>query len=158
MNSRVKLALLVSVFLLSIYSIGSYNPVIISGNHVVVEYSAWTGDAVFNTNTVNFTIGNSEVIPGLENAVVGMRVGETKNITIPPVLAYGLRDPELIYVIPVELFAQSNLSLPLLGDQFEIEDHLGFVIDVNNESVIIDANDPRAGLTFNMTIRVLNKI
>ena len=42
-----------------------------------------------NYQPLTFTIGKGQVIKGFEEAVIGMRVGETKTVTIPPSKAYG---------------------------------------------------------------------
>ncbi|MFA5406858.1 MAG: FKBP-type peptidyl-prolyl cis-trans isomerase [Candidatus Nanoarchaeia archaeon] len=157
MNTRVKIALLASLFLFSIYSITNNTPIIISGNTVLIDYYVWVGPVLIDNGTISFVVGQSEVITGLDNAIVGMRVGESKNITIPPLMAYGLRDPDLVFVVPVGLFSENNMSTPLVGDLFEIYGTLGEVIEVTNDTVIVDANDPLAGLTLDMSIKVINK-
>ena len=48
----------------------------------------------------NFTLGNGSVIDGLDEAVLGMRVGEEKNVIIPPDKAYGAYDPTLTDAVP----------------------------------------------------------
>jgi len=48
-----------------------------------------TGDVFFKTDSFTFIAGENEVIKGLEDAVLGMRVGDRRRVTIPPALAYG---------------------------------------------------------------------
>ncbi len=50
---------------------------------------------------LSIVIGNGDVIPGFENAIIGMKVGETKNVTISPADAYGDYDPA--YIQPVNM-------------------------------------------------------
>jgi len=45
-------------------------------------------------------IGEGSTIPGFENGLIGMKEGETKNISIPPEQAYGPKDPTLILSLP----------------------------------------------------------
>lgn len=47
-----------------------------------------------------FTVGKGKVIPGFDEGVVGMKVGETKTLTIPPEKGYGQINPMMIQVIP----------------------------------------------------------
>ena len=51
---------------------------------------------------ITFTLGEGEVITGFEKAVLGMRVNETKTVTLPPDEAYGYANPTLIDVIPLD--------------------------------------------------------
>ena len=65
-----------------------------NGDLVEVHYTgSFENGTVFDSSTergpLPFTVGAGEVIPGFENAVMGMQVGETKKVTIPPEQAYG---------------------------------------------------------------------
>jgi FKBP-type peptidyl-prolyl cis-trans isomerase 2 len=71
------------------------------GDTVVVHYEGkLTDGTVFDTSTnsdpLQFTIGDGEIIPGFEEAVVGMSVGETRTAEIPSEQAYGPHQPELV--------------------------------------------------------------
>lgn len=50
---------------------------------------------------LTFTVGKGQVIKGFDEGIIGMRVGETKILTIPPEKAYGIKDPKLIQTIPI---------------------------------------------------------
>jgi peptidylprolyl isomerase len=106
---------------------------------------------------LEFTIGEGQVIPGFEQAVQGMSIGEEKTVTIPVAEAYGDRQDELVAQVP-----RSDLPPgmePEVGQQLEVtqEDGSSFpvlVIDVNAESITLDANHPLAGkdLTFDLKL------
>lgn len=87
------------------------------GDTVDVRYvGKFTNGTIFDTNIedvakennmmrtsfpiLTFTIGQSQVIPGFETAVIGMRIGDKKTVTIAPADAYGERDPEKITTVP----------------------------------------------------------
>lgn len=91
-----------------------------SGNNITVDYIGRIQDGkVFDTSieTVakdnnlfmsgrdykpyEFTVGKEEVIKGLDEGVVGMKVGETKTLIISPEKAYGQIKPELVQAIPI---------------------------------------------------------
>jgi peptidylprolyl isomerase len=97
---------------------------------------------------LRFTIGNDEVIPGFEEAVLGMAIGEQKTITIPKDKAYGERLEELVAEVEREyLPAEAN---PELGQQYEITQEDGQLFNVivtamDDKSVTLDANHPLAG-------------
>lgn len=50
---------------------------------------------------LQFTVGKGEVVQGLDEGVVGMKVGDTKTLTIPPEKGYGMVDPKLIKIYPI---------------------------------------------------------
>lgn len=50
---------------------------------------------------LEFTVGKGEMIQGFDEGVIGMKVGETKNLTIPPEKAYGPSAPEMIQTYPI---------------------------------------------------------
>ena len=106
---------------------------------------------------LEFVIGDEEVIPGLEQALVGMQAGEKKTVEIPCDLAYGPRDEELVMVVPrADLPAEID---PEVGDVLEVtDDEEGdFAVTVTAvaaDSVTLDANHPLAGedLTFEVEL------
>ena len=69
-----------------------------SGDTVKVHYTGKLEDGtVFDSSRerepLEFTLGGNQVIPGFENGITGMDVGESKTIIIPPEEAYGPRHP-----------------------------------------------------------------
>lgn len=104
-----------------------------------------------------FTIGESEVVPGFEQAVIGMIAGETKTVTVPADEAYGPYQKELVIRVK-----RSQLHMdqePVVGHMFQVspKDQPGFpvwVTEISKKSVTLDANHPLAGkdLTFEITL------
>ncbi len=64
---------------------------------------------------LTFGVGAGQMIKGFDDAVVGMALGETKTVTIPPEDAYGASDPEKIIDIPTSLD-----RIIYLGREFDI--------------------------------------
>jgi peptidylprolyl isomerase len=65
-----------------------------NGQRVAVRYTGWLANGTqFGSNvggaTLEFTLGSGQLIPGLEQGIVGMRVGGRRQLVIPPSLAYG---------------------------------------------------------------------
>jgi len=133
-----------------------------NGDTVKVHYTGKLEDGtVFDTSVerdpLQFTIGQGQVIPGFEQAVVGMNPGESKTSKIPADKAYGPHRKEMILVvdrnqIPVEL-------KPKVGQQLQSRQAEGRTIrvtvtDVSESSVTLDANHPLAGkdLTFDIQL------
>ncbi len=125
------------------------------GDKVTVHYTGKLEDGtVFDSSQdkqpLEFTLGEGQIIPGFEDGIVGMDVGDTKSITIPPEKAYGNnRDDLIIEVNKADI--PDNIK-PSIGQQLQIKQSEGDVIGVTitamtEKSVTLDANHPLAGKT-----------
>ena len=130
---------------------------------VKVHYTGELADgAVFDRSPderpLTFIIGKQEVIPGFEEAVVGMYTGEEKTVVVPPAKAYGEAKEELIDTVDrAELPADLQLAE---GVQLEVtrEDDsklLLMVRQVTDDQVTLDANHPLAGRDLTFKIKLL---
>lgn len=91
-----------------------------AGDTVEVEYTGkYTSGEVFDSGVFDFVAGSDQVIKGFDDAVMGMRVGEEKTVTIPPEKAYGERDPSQVLLMPV--FSVLEKKLGVTKEQFENE-------------------------------------
>ncbi|MBI3950628.1 MAG: peptidylprolyl isomerase [Acidobacteria bacterium] len=103
-----------------------------------------------NDGPLEFVIGGGTVIPGFDNAVNGMHVGDKKLVEIPPEEAYGEYVQEFVKVVPR---SQLNLDFDLKEGMFlELHTEAGRVIpitvtEVTETTVTLDANHPLAGQT-----------
>lgn len=102
-------------------------------------------------------IGSEEIIPTLEQALVGMAPGESKTVHIAAAEAYGPRDEELMLAVDRKEFPAD--IHPEVGQELEITDEDGepflvVVARVAEDEVILDANHPLADqdLTFDVTL------
>lgn len=107
---------------------------------------------------LQFTIGAEQVIPGFDQAAIGMKVGETKTVHIPSSEAYGPYYPDLILTLNWSQFVEGYE--PQVGDQLELKDISGnstwaIVINVSEEGVTVDANHPLAGQNLNFEITLV---
>jgi FKBP-type peptidyl-prolyl cis-trans isomerase 2 len=106
---------------------------------------------------LEFTIGKGQLIPGFENAVIGMKVGETKSFEIPSEEAYGAKRDDLFYEIPkanIPEHIKPEEGMQLTFESPEQGQMLLTVVDVQPEIIKVDANHPLAGedLKFEVTI------
>ncbi|MBE9514547.1 MAG: peptidylprolyl isomerase [Chloroflexi bacterium] len=132
------------------------------GDTVQVHYTLKLEDGtVFDTSIggdpLQFTIGDGQLIPGFEQAVVGMSPGESKTVEIPADEAYGPYLEELVMVVDRDQLPED--LQPEVGQQLQIRQPDGQtilvkVIDVSESSVTLDANHPLAGedLTFDIEL------
>ena len=106
-----------------------------------------------NYEPLTFTVGTGQMIGGFDEGVVGMRVGETKTLKIPPEEAYGEYDPELSRELPVEAV---NFA-PEVGMQLATDTGLrGIVTEVEDQSFVIDFNHELAGKTLIFEVTVVS--
>jgi len=99
------------------------------------------------------TLGAEEVFPALERAIIGMAVGEVKNVHLPAEQAYGLRLDENLLKVSRQLFpAEKELRI---GQKLSVElgDNSGRIMRirrVDDQEVLLDGNHDLAGcdLTF----------
>ncbi|MBL1176227.1 FKBP-type peptidyl-prolyl cis-trans isomerase [Pantanalinema sp. GBBB05] len=133
------------------------------GDTVKVHYTGKLEDGtVFDSSSdrdpLEFTLGTGMIIPGFEQAVLGMSPGESKTQVIAPDMAYGPYLQEMVVV--VDRAQIPDEIEPEVGQQLHIQhDSTGQLIpvvitDVSGSAVTLDANHPLAGedLTFDIQL------
>lgn len=109
-----------------------------------------------------FLEGGGQVVPGLERALQNRVAGELLDVTIPPELGYGRRDPELIQAIHKSQFDDVPEVRPgmIFQTQSGEESRVVRVVAVNEDSVTVDANHPLAGITlyFELMVRAVRDV
>jgi len=130
------------------------------GDTVKVDYTGrFTDNTIFDSSKkagrtpLEFTIGDGGMIKGFNDAVIGMKVGETKTVTLAPEQAYGVSDPKNIISIDANKFAQFN-SLQV-GMEVSGGSYAGIVIEKNDTNALIDFNHPMAGKTLIFEITLI---
>lgn len=133
-------------------------------NTVKVHYTGKLSDGtVFDSSRqrepLEFQVGQGQVIPGFEQAVVGMTPGETKTATVAPEQGYGERRDDMVASVPKDNLPD-DLD-PEVGQQLQARDSEGQTIpvritEVGDEAVTIDANHPLAGQTLTFDIELVD--
>ena len=133
-----------------------------NGHNVKVHYKGTLSDGTEFDNsrargqTLDFEVGSPRLISGFSEAVLGMKQGETKTVTLPPESAYGPIDPNAFQDVPKTQFGEGFVfevggmikgngpQGPFLAKIHEIED----------DNVVLDFNHPLAGkeLTFEVEL------
>jgi len=105
---------------------------------------------------IRFKVGAGEVIEGFDDAVIGMKLNESKNVTISPDMAYGDYDPSLIQPVNMTDLLANNIT-PQVNDTlyYGLKPVTVYAIP-NNTTVLIDFNYPLAGKTLHYQIIMLN--
>ena len=106
---------------------------------------------------LEFLQGAGNIIPGLEQELYGMALGESKNVIVQPEDGYGILDPDAFVNVPRDQFP-ANIPMDI-GVEIQVTDESGNPMNaridsVDDDNVTLDFNHPLAGkeLHFDMTI------
>ena len=133
-----------------------------TGDTVHIHYTGRLDDGtVFDSSQgrepLVFVLGSGQVIPGFDDAVTGMGVGESKTVTIAADRAYGPKRDEMVIEFPrtelpegidPQVGQHLQMSTPE-GQAFQVE-----VVASDESTLTLDANHPLAGkdLTFDIEL------
>lgn len=119
---------------------------------VTVHYTGRLEDgSIFDTShlegrtPLNVKLGEGALIPGFENGLIDMEVGQSKTVEIEPDQAYGQMNPELVGEVtkdkvPAEIEVGHTLQTMTPQGPLNVR-----VVEVKDDTVILDANHPLAG-------------
>jgi len=133
------------------------------GDSVRVHYTGmFTDGTIFDSSVqreaLQFTLGAGQLIPGFEQAVIGMQPGEAKTVIVLTDDAYGQRKDTLVFMVERNVMPpQVN---PAVGQRFQIRQRDGStmlvtVAAVSDANVTLDANHPLAGKDLTFEIQLL---
>lgn len=132
------------------------------GDTVKVHYTGKLDDGtVFDSSVegdpLEFTLGSGQIIPGFDEAVNGMAVGEKKVVQIPSEKAYGPHREDMTAEVPrgeLPPEIEPAVGMQLQANQQDGRTMVVTVTQVKDENVTLDANHPLAGkdLTFDIEL------
>ena len=107
---------------------------------------------------LGFITGSGQIIPGLEKAMMGMKVGDSLKISVEPEDAYGQVNPELFQDIPKNKFPgeielQPGMTFQAQGPQGPIAINIKEIKD--EDKVVIDLNHPLAGKKLHFDVNIV---
>lgn len=116
-------------------------------------------DSTTTQKPVHILVGHHQVITGLENAIMGMQIGQKKDGTIEPQDAYGFINKKLIKIYPREMIP-SGIALHIgrtLNAKKKNGQRIKVIVKSYNESeVVLDSNHPGAGETLNFKAKIVD--
>ena len=143
------------------------------GDFIKLSYTGTVNGAVFDTTDeeaaktagihspnavygpVTICVGQKHVIAGLDEELVGKKVGASGEIEVLPEKAFGERDPKRIQSFPKNQFKEK----PVRGMTVKIEEQgEGTVVDVIGTKVIVDFNPQLAGQTLTYSYKIEEKV
>lgn len=145
------------------------------GSIIRLDFEAWTDDGhLFDTTRaevakkadvhdekatyepVPIVAGAGRVVAGLDKALLDAKVGEEREIAVPPREAYGDRDPAKVETVPLREFAKRDLE-PVPGERIRYENRVGTIVQVTSGRVRIDYNPPMAGRTLTYKFKIVSE-
>ena len=135
-----------------------------NGSMVNVHYKGTLKDGTEFDNshtrgqTFSFQLGSGKVVPGFNDAVMGMAVGEKKQVTISPLDAYGPRLAEAEQVVPRASFGEEMVLEvgTMVQGRGPRGAFLAKVKDLEDETVTLDLNHPLAGEELSFEIELVS--
>ncbi|WP_207205242.1 FKBP-type peptidyl-prolyl cis-trans isomerase [Methanolobus psychrotolerans] len=135
------------------------------GDTIKIDYAGTLDDGtVFDTSAnhdepLEFTVGAGQVIPGFEEAVRGMEIGEEKTFRIEAAEAYGEQDPALAQTVPKSLLqcdTEIMVGTMLMVGTADGDQMPARISEVTDETITLDMNHPLAGQALTFSIKVVN--
>ena len=137
-----------------------------SGNTVKVHYTGTLDngtqfDSSKEGSPLEFKIGDGRLLPKFEEAVIGLEPGQTAEVKIPAAEGYGERREEL--VVKIEKSKIPETIKPEVGMKLQSKSPKGQpmvlnVVEVHDDSIVVDANHELAGLDLNFAIELVEII
>ena len=129
---------------------------------VSMEYSLHVDGELLDTSDgqgpLQFLVGYGNVISGLESEMMGMKVGESKDVVVQPENGYGEFDEEAFINVPRDQFPK---DMPLEVDaELTVRDDEGNaryarVESIEGDTVRLDFNHPLAGAELHFNVKVV---
>jgi FKBP-type peptidyl-prolyl cis-trans isomerase 2 len=121
---------------------------------VAKKEGVFKDDEVYQPRLV--VLGQGYVVPGIDEALVGMKAGDTKQLVLPPEKAFGIRDPKQVRIIPRGRLKSDEKIVR--GMRIRMGSQYGLVRHVGGGRVTVDFNSPLAGHTVQYEISVIQKL
>lgn len=135
-----------------------------SGDTVKIHYTGTLDDGTpFDSSEgrdpLEFEVGSGQVIPGFDQAVEGMAVGEQKQVAIPPAQAYGEHQAQMVQDVPRSALPpdlEPEVGMGLAARNPDGSEMRLTVTEVKDDAITVDANHPLAGKELNFKIELVN--
>jgi FKBP-type peptidyl-prolyl cis-trans isomerase SlyD len=139
------------------------SPAVEKGSSVKMEYTLKDDkgqvlDSSDGKEPIAFVQGAHQIIPGLDKALLGMKVGDTKKVTVKPDEGYGVVDPKAETEVPKDALPKGAdvVGTRLLARGQDGHPRPVTVKAVKDNTVVLDLNHPLAGKTLFFDIKVVS--
>jgi len=128
------------------------------GSQVKLHLVLAIDNDIIDNSTVEYTQGEGGLLGGLQDQLLGMRVGEKKECAVPPEMAYGERNEDRLLRVAPETFGGDLPELQvgtIVHGTFDGVDCDARVVEFAADSIVLDLNHPLAGKTLQFAVEVL---
>jgi FKBP-type peptidyl-prolyl cis-trans isomerase 2 len=136
--------------------------VIENGNSVSIEYTlklddGTTVDSNVGQDPLTYTQGKGEILPALEEALLGQAVGDTSEIALTAEQGYGPRNPEAFQEVAKDSVPEDarTAGMMLMATTTEGQQIPVRIQEVRDETIVLDFNHPLAGQALNFEVKVV---
>ncbi len=141
---------------------GSSIPLTVQDNMTVgMEYTLLSDGAVVDSSEgkgpLHYVPGRGQIIPGLERQLVGLHVGDTKEVTVSPEEGYGKVDPTAVIEVAKSQLPSDTTptaGMVLRGMNPDGQSFRARVTEVKKDTVMLDLNHPLAGKTLTFKVKI----
>jgi FKBP-type peptidyl-prolyl cis-trans isomerase SlyD len=134
-----------------------------TGKQVSIEYTLTLEDkTVVDSNVgadpLTFIQGSHNIIPGLESALDGMTTGDSKQVTVTPEDAYGPVNEDAVSEIEKAHIPEDShkIGAVLQGQNPDGRVIIARVVEIKEETIMLDYNHPLAGKTLNFDVKIMD--
>ncbi len=132
-----------------------------NGSRVSLRYTLTVDGEVIDSSAergpLEYVHGLGQIIPGLEEQLTGLEVGDRREITVTPEKGYGPIDPAAVQQVPISAFRDpeglqvgDTVYGNIEGRRFEAR-----VVEIGPDSATLDLNHPLAGKTLHFAIEII---
>lgn len=136
--------------------------VVEQGSQVSIEYTLKLDDGSEADGNVGgaplvYRQGGSQILPALEAELAGLKVNETRHVTLTPEQGYGVSNPELFQEVELERIPEDarKVGARLVSEDTSGNRRLVRVHEVKDEKVVLDFNHPLAGETLHFDVKIV---
>jgi FKBP-type peptidyl-prolyl cis-trans isomerase 2 len=99
-------------------------------------------------------VGQHQIVPGIDQGLIGKEVGKTYTVTLQPENAFGKKDAKQIRLVPLKQFTKQDI-MPQPGLQVNIDNQIATILRVSGGRVLVDFNHPLASkvVSYELTIK-----
>jgi len=133
-----------------------------NGRVVSMEYTLRVDGEVLDSSKeagpLQFLAGHDNIVPGLEREMLGMRVGDSKDVVVSPAEGYGEFDEEAFMDVPrrefpKEVKIEAGVELHITDEDDNLQ--MAFVDSFTDDTVRLDFNHPLAGAELHFSVKVI---
>jgi FKBP-type peptidyl-prolyl cis-trans isomerase SlyD len=131
--------------------------VVVAIHYTLKNDAGETLDSSAGADPLEYLHGAGNIVPGLESALTGKRVGERFNVVVAPADGYGERDARGVQRVPRDSFPPEvdvQPGMAFLADGPDGEPVQVWVSAIEGERVVIDLNHPLAGVTLHFDVEI----